>query len=1364
MLQANFIVTPSSGDVLATNFTISNLTSGASVKQFVWDFGKGDLIYNIETPTYVYNYPGVYTISLSATDFDGNLSTFTQNITADLVYRDYIRFTQIPERFADPGKKTAIPFKIEVISANPDKGLIVDLFAANSNSTPYQFVPERWSFLNPVWKFLDVNDNVITHLDITPIPVYKDNIVVAVSGSAEFYFVDSTSKGNPVENCPILITATLQTSGFSYPLDSNIYPYESHANNQTVRAGVIWQVNDLFPNLLKVTGNYIDPINPRQWEGIKIPTLITCHSDRSLILPGSESSISEPIFTYPRNNSIGSQFPVVLTLSGLENDEYSIDEEPLYFQATDGINSRTGGYVFTTITPQTTAVLTSITAQSTATNQEQIPQNTFPYPFGFAPNTSVWVSNPQRNTLNKITLVPDPGNCNTINYFRDNGILVDGIIKEVQVPALTSTSTFNYTMSGFSGIYGIAIDPRNYDVVACDTELDRLYRFSNTGEILKTFELSTLDNFNPHKKMYDFWSWQTPAPEASATRFAFYKPVPLSPNPANYILTLGGTVIPTDFIEIDIYEKTIRVLVPISEFDIFENEDIYPGEDITVNVIQLFHPALPQKYISSLTYWTTATQAPVNTFNLTGNPELSSSSNYFIVSIDGVVQRPETYTIDNTTKSIIFSEDVPAGSKLHALYIPTLTTPANWTYTFNQETNLIPLTGNNLYQNDPNSEFLVNIGGVLQHPENYSFDFDNKRLIFKDLLPSQVPISVIQLSIPDQVDVSIAYTPAYVSLDKDYNIWVTLFNSVSVLKFDSDFNLLFSTVPPNVKWQDRAFVNNPTGIDYQSSRFRQPSRMLEPDYPLTIDPYTDEFFLKPPVAETDREGNCWVTYAHPLCSMLVKYSPQGEQLLQIPTSLYSTPTFIAIDTNNNVWVTNFNGSTYEDTALSGNIQHYNSTTGQLLDTVRGISRPTNISIDRNNNLWFTCGLRDIGYYNTTTSTLCTWTLELTGGFVPTLSLSSFETTNISNFDLYEAQQDNELGGLAVDVFDRVWVLDNLQNYAWVISATPEFTFAPIRSFKIIPDVTLGYYIDLKTGTTYTETDDDYYYRSAQATGDWTGNRWYQKYSTPLILSAVPVSGVSETFTISEFKNNHQIRRVNESFNNAEYFRSLALPENLQNNTVLFDKFFTAAVGTGYLSANEDVGQNIYEKIANFVSNHSDIDTCNIDQLLSLAENTGVAASDYSALYPSDIRKMLDIASIPRSKLWGQKDVTPIIPQCICEQLNTETSLITAGDKMILRSKFDNSLSLVNIPLLNEQTVYPLFQFKGYGLAQPVIDNYLFYKYKPVLKDDYIENIIDWESELTTQTPTASTIEEWYGENGAVETAFRYLLTKNLFPK
>jgi hypothetical protein len=128
------------------------------------------------------------------------------------------------------------------------------------------------------------------------------------------------------------------------------------------------------------------------------------------------------------------------------------------------------------------------------------------------------------------------------------------------------------------------------------------------------------------------------------------------------------------------------------------------------------------------------------------------------------------------------------------------------------------------------------------------------------------------------------------------------------------------------------------------------------------------------------------------------------------------------------------------------------------------------------------------------------------------------------------------------------------------------------------------------------------------------------------------------------------------------------------------------------------------------------------------------------------------------------DNTPITLQSIGEQYNTLTDYVTAGTKIYLRNKYDNILSLISVPEEGPQLVYPLSSLSAYGFAPPVLTNYLFYKYEPVYSGNYIENVIDWESPHTTQSPYLSSVQDWYGDEGAIETTFRYLLTKNLFLK
>ena len=1323
MISASFNISPNIGVTQATEFTFVDTSSLASdVIRRVWSFDDNSApVYNKKTTTHIYQAPGTYNVTLKVTGKDGTVSTFVNSVLVNSLYKDYVQLVHIPGKYADPGKKTDTPFKVNIISTQIDKPIILNLYAANSKSIPYNFVPSRWSFLNPTWKFTDVNDTVVTSLSVESTPLYSNNKVVALSGEAEFYFIDSTSTGAPQENCPVLISCVMETSGFINYKESKIYPYDSHANNKDVRSTAVWLVNDLQPDLLKVSSNYITDMNNQYWQGIKIPFLVTAHSNRSYKLPGALSSESDIIFTYPLDNTTGLISQVSATLTTLPSTAYSLDEAPLYFQQQDKNEFRTGGYIFTTVTSNSSISNTNITANTYIHSSDAvINENEFPYVGTLAPNPFVCISNPEQNTLNKITLVPYPNNCPDVNYFKEQKTLIDGTVKEITVPAYSQDTKINYTMQGFSGIYGIAIDPREYNIIACDAELDRIYKFDYTGSLLLTYELSSVDvdlgslnNDNAYQKA--LFNWSIPITTNSITLNSYYldRSISLSENENNYIVSIGGVIQPPGTYNINIADRTLS----------FTTQPTLSVAGSLLNVVQIFNPALPLKYISSLQSFTETPSSTTTTLELSGqlSGSLLTDSAYYIVSLDGIFQEPGSYTIDAPTKSITFQSGIPANTTTQVLYISSINPPASWSLTPTTSISTIPLTGDSRYNAKKETDFIVNIGGVFQSTENYTYDFINNQIIFETNLPVGIPATVTQIDINESIYVPAAYTPAYASIDKDYNIWVSLYNTVSVLKFDENFNLLYST--------------QPSGFEINQE-------------------YQQEFILKPPVVETDRDSNCWATYSRPLCSLLVKYSSTGQVLSQIELEDNSVPNDIAIDINNNVWVS----KTYNTLSADGSIQLFNGSNSSLLSSISGIPRPGYLALDKENNLWFTHSINGLGYYNTTTSTLCTWSVN--GNSI--LSAKPLENFRLSP-DTYI--NDESLGGLGVDVYNRVWVIDSLNNTAKVIlSATPLFDPTTPRDIKIKPVSTFGYYLDLDTGDTITESVSSYLYKSAQAAGDWTGNKWYQKYILPSSFETKAVSGISTNFNIKELTNENSIRKVNESFDTAEYYKSLALPEVLKDNTVLWDKFFAAAVGTGKSSTQADLGQVTYERTANFLSSHADIDTCDIDQLLNLAQETGTPAANYSIELPAEIKRMLDISSIPRDRLWGIQDRTVKLSESQGLLLNTEMATITAGDKLLLRSKFDGGYSLVSVPLYNSLTAYPLSSFEGIGYVQPVTTNYLFYTYEPTYTGKYIENVIDWASEYTTLNPNLSTFEDWYGEDGVLENTFNYLLTKNLFLK
>lgn len=1087
MITASFTANGVFGDVYSSEFVFTDISSSTHpVVSRYWSFGDGHFLHNDSIAKHFYTFPGTYTVTLSVADNQGNVGTAHATAIVDYAVRDKIIFSQIPPVFSEPGIPTPTPFKVSLTSAQINQPLIVQLHAANSRSLPYELVPDKWKFLTPTWRFLDKDLNFIKQLTIPTAPIFKNGRVVGVSGEAEFYYIDDLGADYLAGDCALLITATLLPSSFNYPLETQIYNYPSYANSNVSYASVAWQINTLAPEYLKITSNYLDKISPTKWVGAKIPVLLTAHSYRNTLNLDLSGKLfnSGILFSHPLNNSIGKDFEVVLTLSGVSPSAYKVDNTPLFFQKTDNNNLQQGGYIFTTITPHEPIVHTAVVA--TVSSTLPLTATTFSLPYGHPPPPFVWVSNPEHSTLHRVTITPTSPTCSAINAFSKTGGVHTGSTLVTNVPVLSIQNVSNYALSGFSGIFGLAIDTRNQHLIAADAETDTIYRFDPTGRVLSAVSL----------------------------------------------------------------------------------------------------------------------RAP-----------------------SGVVQ-----TVNGLT-------------------------------------------------------FLTNLSSTL----------------------------VIGY------DSTIGFTPSYVSLDRNYNIWVSLFDSVSVVKFDKDFNFLRAAAPPNNEYQINVL---------------------------------GDWLFKPPVVETDMYNNIWVTYAQVLCSAIFKYNSEGQFLLKINLPSDYLPVGIAITPSNDIWVTN----TMHTSPNDGNLQHYSST-GTLMATITGFARPSYISLDRQGGVWFTHGFREIGYIDPSTHNAFSWTLSsnsVSGVFLP---ISIPDPTFITH-SLF----DEELGGLTIDVYDRLWVIDSQHNILHMVSATPhEVTTTPSIQIPILPTSNIGFVPSITTSLTMMLTSA--YYKSAQAAGDWSGNRWLQKYgSTPNALQ-----GISAPFTVYDYDNNFRIKKINESFNTAKQYQSLALPENLNKNETLFSNFLPAVVGSGVPSKYEDIGEISYERIANFLKQHTDIDTCGVEQLLSHCKSMDVDTYEYLASLPVEIKNALDLFSISKEKLRGYLDNLPILEKSVGEALNTATTLVTAGQKMFLHNKFSATYSLITIPLLSGLAVYPLSSFDSAGLSQPFFANYLFYEYTPTYPYDeekettpYIENIIDWNNQFTTFHYNISSKKDWYDENGVVEKIFNYLLTKNLF--
>jgi hypothetical protein len=178
-----------------------------------------------------------------------------------------------------------------------------------------------------------------------------------------------------------------------------------------------------------------------------------------------------------------------------------------------------------------------------------------------------------------------------------------------------------------------------------------------------------------------------------------------------------------------------------------------------------------------------------------------------------------------------------------------------------------------------------------------------------------------------------------------------------------------------------------------------------------------------------------------------------------------------------------------------------------------------------------------------------------------------------------------------------------------------------------------------------------YIKSSVQSNIATNNVYISAYVN---LSGVGIlQGASNLFNIYDF-NGYDIRRFNESWDASNEIRSMVRQPHIADNTVLWDKYMKAVWGDVSTAQGESYGREAYERTANFVANHADVNTCNIEQLYNLAQYTDVPIDVYGVELPPELRRIMDIASINQQILWGDR--------CKCNRniTNAYTTYVSAG--------------------------------------------------------------------------------------------------------
>lgn len=307
-----------------------------------------------------------------------------------------------------------------------------------------------------------------------------------------------------------------------------------------------------------------------------------------------------------------------------------------------------------------------------------------------------------------------------------------------------------------------------------------------------------------------------------------------------------------------------------------------------------------------------------------------------------------------------------------------------------------------------------------------------------------------------------------------------------------------------------------------------------------------------------------------------------------------------------------------------------------------------------------------------------------------------------------------------------------------------------------------------------------------------------------VYNSTTLSGSSNTFTIHP-SSYYIVAKHNEDINFKDTFAEVVQQPLFTDAPILMNDFLGSIFGD-LSSAQDSIGKSTYEKIQNFLDNNSVIDTANVDQLASLLKTIDLPSiPKYS--FPPKLKRLVDLLSISKSKLFGYKNLnnkdyntygyreSEVYGQNLGDAL-TITSKVVPGDIVVGFEKYSGTYVALNtnVPLSASQAP-PLFSDPGIfyssstgsmlpsagtankyyilsafdsswgwpilsGGGRSIFDIYNFY-YQKELTGDITGSIINFSDGNTTITHNMSSYSDWTQDNGIVSNIFANALYDGL---
>lgn len=566
--------------------------------------------------------------------------------------------------------------------------------------------------------------------------------------------------------------------------------------------------------------------------------------------------------------------------------------------------------------------------------------------------------------------------------------------------------------------------------------------------------------------------------------------------------------------------------------------------------------------------------------------------------------------------------------------------------------------------------------------------------------------------------------PSHITADKNGNVWVSLYDSVSTLKIDFNTGQILSYAVPsleNIDWSD-------------------------PEYYVPLYGHAGSNSIMPAAIDTDRHNNLWVAYNHPLSSFICKYTSSGTLLSTIMVEDGYTPDEIVSTIYNGVWVIYKNTISLPNT-LESEDKLANITDAGEVNSFDIGSSLWNMTVDVYDDLWITANKHDVIQYDTSENLITLYSLP-----------SSTDATPSS-----------DLAGIACTTDNAVMVVDRSNKCVYVFNITDavEGNIANLSSISLADVGDLG-------GVNIIQNN-------INAVGDWTGFKYINKFYRHFGFID-GIQGYSSFFNIYPAEGRYSIGKKNENFDPAAQYKAYNFQESYLDYTELFDKFIGTAVGDSTSEPNA-LGKKIYEKTANFVDNIVDVDTCNVDALkslhLMLNENFYNLYSNDINHYPANLSRMMDLLSIKYTKLRGSRNMfdenfddkgfytsvdmthsTVKYGKNKGSMLDASSTILSAGidGKLVAYEKFSGEFHVVNTNVLSATFIdeanktYALSSYDsswGWGLVLPesyistdLSKYYTFFEYVSGFDMTQMSGVINWSDSNTTVSERVSSTQVW----------------------